>query len=55
MTLVVVSQDPNLCASLMEALGVEESSIRVVPSVELAAQTCAPGSSRSPRRSCTGR
>ncbi len=46
MTLVVVSQDPNLCAALMEALGIEESSIRVVPSVELAAQTCAPGSSR---------
>jgi nitrogen-specific signal transduction histidine kinase len=45
-TLVVVSHDPNLCAALMEALGVEESSIRVVPSVEIAAQTCAPGSSR---------
>jgi nitrogen-specific signal transduction histidine kinase len=46
MTLVVVSQDPNLCPALMEALGIEESSVRIVPSVEIAAQTCAPGSSR---------
>ena len=46
MTLIVVTQDANLCPALMEALGLQESSIRVVPSVELAAQTCAPGASR---------
>jgi len=45
-TLIVVTQDANLCPALMQALGLEESSIRVVPSVELAAQTCAPGASR---------
>jgi two-component system sensor histidine kinase FlrB len=45
-TLIVVTQDANLCPALMEALGLQESSIRVVPSVELAAQTCAPGASR---------
>ena len=46
MTLIVVTKDVNLCPALMEALGLQESSIRVVPSVELAAQTCAPGTSR---------
>ena len=46
MTLIVVTQDANLCAALVEALGVQESSVRVVPTVELAAQTCAPGASR---------
>jgi nitrogen-specific signal transduction histidine kinase len=45
-TLIVVTQDANLCAALVEALGVQESSVRVVPTVELAAQTCAPGASR---------
>ncbi len=46
MTLIVVTQDSNLCPALMEALDLEESNIRVVSSVELAIQTCAPGASR---------
>lgn len=46
MTLIVVTQDSNLCPALMEALDLGESSIRVVSSVELAIQTCAPGASR---------
>jgi len=45
-TLILVTRDANLCPALLQALGLEESSIRVVPSVELAAQTCAPGPSR---------
>jgi len=45
-TLIVVTQDSNLCPALMEALDLEESNIRVVSSVELAIQTCAPGASR---------
>jgi len=32
-TLIVVTQDSNLCPALMEALDLEESNIRVVSSV----------------------
>jgi signal transduction histidine kinase len=45
-SLIVVTKDGNLGPALVAALDIDESNVRIAPSVEMAALTCAPGSSR---------